>query len=148
MQYPCSVAATWLAPQPIPESLLEVPGSTRDDEDENDAFVGDRGDVRNWPVLDPLVPHARAVVAYADEAGMVRPAARLMNQIGGLPLNKAQYAEAEPLMCRAPTISLANFGFEHPTLQAIGDNYIRLSKTMGKTDDDIRLELAAVLQNR
>jgi hypothetical protein len=32
------------------------------------AFVGDPQDVRDWPVLDPLAPHARAVIAHADAA--------------------------------------------------------------------------------
>ncbi|HEY4593091.1 MAG TPA: restriction endonuclease, partial [Thermoanaerobaculia bacterium] len=117
----------WLGPEPIPESLLDVPVPdspeepdrrdalveletyslvTRDDEspaftvhrlvqdvtrrslrngpgdgvmkevlDEalrwiDDAFVGDPQDVRTWPILDPFAPHARAVVKYADAAGI------------------------------------------------------------------------------
>ena len=34
----------------------------------NAAFVGDPSDVRNWPILDPLAPHALAVARAADEA--------------------------------------------------------------------------------
>ncbi len=125
----------WLGPEPIPESLLEVPvpglpeesnpdprdalaelatwslvaraaetptftvhrlvqdvtrRSLRNDPGQglltealrwvNAAFVGEPQDVRTWPVLDPLTPHARAVVAFADTEGITEPTARLMNR--------------------------------------------------------------------
>ena len=35
----------------------------------NAAFVGDPRRRRNWPVLDPLAPHALAVARHADAAG-------------------------------------------------------------------------------
>ncbi|MEQ6342084.1 MAG: DUF4062 domain-containing protein [Gammaproteobacteria bacterium] len=188
MQYPKSVAVTWqtsferlgeparrllqrlawLAPEPIPESLLDVPvpeldaaaadtfaalaelesyslitraadtptfsvhrlvqevtrRSQRDDPAHtalaealrwvDAAFVGDPQDVRNWPVLDPLAPHARAVAAHADAAGLADPTTRLLNQTGLLLLAKAQYAEAEPLTRRALAIDEASFGADHP----------------------------------
>ena len=50
----------------------------------NAAFVGDPEDVRSWPVLDPLAPHALAVAQRADEAGIVEPTARLFNVLGVL----------------------------------------------------------------
>ncbi len=43
----------------------------------DDAFVGDPEDVRSWPVLDPLAPHALAVALRADEAGIAEPTGRL-----------------------------------------------------------------------
>jgi len=58
------------------------------------AFVGDAQDVRNWPVLDPLGPHARAVAARADAFGIADPAAKLMNKAGVLLFGKALHAEA------------------------------------------------------
>ena len=78
------------------------------------AFVGDPQDVRTWPTLDPISPHARAVVAFADAARITDPTARLMNQLGLLFLNKASLAEAEPLMRRALSIDEGSFGAEHP----------------------------------
>jgi hypothetical protein len=36
----------------------------------NAAFVGDPDDVRNWPALDPLAPHALAVAHAANTAGI------------------------------------------------------------------------------
>ena len=46
------------------------------------AFSGNPSDVRNWPTLDPLAPHARTLTAHADAAGIVDPSARLMNELG------------------------------------------------------------------
>ena len=45
------------------------------------AFVGDPQDVRSWPVLDPLAPHALAVARRADEAGIAAPTAQLFSQL-------------------------------------------------------------------
>ena len=47
----------------------------------NAAFVGDAQDVRNWPRLDPLAPHAGSVTEHADAAGIAGLTARLMNQL-------------------------------------------------------------------
>jgi hypothetical protein len=168
MQYPKSVAITWetsfdqlgaparrmlqrlawLAPEPVPESLLDVPlpeldaaeadpfgalaelesyslvtraadspsfsvhrlvqevtrRSQRDDPAHAAlieallwiyaAFVGDSKNPRDWPVLDPLEPHAGAVATHADAAGIPEPTAGLMNKTGSLLSEKALYAEA------------------------------------------------------
>ncbi len=139
MQYPYSVAVTWqtsvnqlsaeartlldrlawLAPDPIPESLLDVKATeeetgdwygalaelagyslvsrsedkaeftvhrlvqdvTRRKQDKeiadnylmiclnwiNNAFIGEPEDVRDWPVLEPLMPHALALLAIQNE---------------------------------------------------------------------------------
>ena len=63
----------------------------------NAAFVGDPDDVRNWPILDPLAPHALAVARNADAAEIAEPTGRLFNELGILFHAKADYAEAEPL---------------------------------------------------
>ena len=205
MQYPKSVAITWqtsfdqlgeparrllqrlawLAPEPIPESLLDVPvpeldaaeadpfgalaelesyslvtraadtpsfsvhrlvqevtrRSQRDDPAHaaltealqwiDAAFVGDPQDVRNWPVLDPLVPHARAVAAHADAAGITEPTAWLMNQAGVLLFSKALYAEAEPLYERALAIREKALGPEHPDVAMSLNNLAALYRNQG-----------------
>ena len=92
------------------------------------AFVGDPQDVRDWPVLDPLAPHARAVTAHADAAEIAEPTARLMNQAGLLLLAKALHAEAEPLMRRALAISEASFGADHPKVAIRLNNLAQLLK--------------------
>jgi hypothetical protein len=48
----------------------------------NAAFAGDPQDVRDWPILDPLAPHALAVARRADAAEMGEPTAWLFNQLG------------------------------------------------------------------
>ncbi len=78
------------------------------------AFVGDPNDVRTWPTLDPLAPHARAVVRYADAAGIADPTARLMDELARLLYTKSLHSEAEPLMRRVLKIDERSFGAEHP----------------------------------
>jgi tetratricopeptide (TPR) repeat protein len=82
----------------------------------NAAFTGDPDDVRNWPVLNPLAPHARAVTAHADAAGIPEPTAGLMNQLGGLLDAKALHVEAEALLRRALAIGEESLGSNHPTV--------------------------------
>jgi tetratricopeptide (TPR) repeat protein len=69
------------------------------------AFADDPEDVRVWPVLDLLVPHALAIARRADEAGIAEPTALMFHQLGGLFFAKARYAEAEPLMRRVIEIN-------------------------------------------
>jgi tetratricopeptide (TPR) repeat protein len=90
------------------------------------AFVGNSQDERTWPTLDPLSPHARVVVAFADSAGIAEPTARLMDQLGRLFLNKASLTEAEPLMCRALAIDEVSFGAEHPNVARDLNNLAQL----------------------
>ncbi len=80
----------------------------------NAAFVGDSDDVRNWPTLDPLAPHALAVARNADAAEIAEPTARLFNELGALFYAKADYAEAEPLCRCALVIVEASYGPDHP----------------------------------
>jgi tetratricopeptide (TPR) repeat protein len=203
MQYPMSVAVTWqtsfdslhegarglletlawLAPDPIPESLLEARGGpfasvaegnesgVRDALAELDehslitraddtptfsvhrlvqdvtrrslpketalvdlkaslrwliaAFVGNPNDVRTWPMLTSLAPHALAVARYADEE-QLKPTASLMNQLGGLYLYRAQYSQSEPLMRRVLEIYQQDYGPDHPYVAASLNNLAQL----------------------
>jgi len=90
------------------------------------AFEGDPGDIRTWPTLDPLGPHARAVVTFADTAGVAEPTARLLSQLGTLQFTKALLAEAEPLMRRALAIDEQSFGATHPKVAIRLNNLARL----------------------
>ncbi|MEP7010771.1 MAG: tetratricopeptide repeat protein [Acidobacteriota bacterium] len=98
----------------------------------NEAFVGDPDDVRTWPVLEPLTPHARAVARFADKSGVTHPTTRLMNQIGMLLLAKALPAEAEPLMRRALEIDEASFGADHPIVSIRLNNLAQLLQTTNR----------------
>jgi tetratricopeptide (TPR) repeat protein len=79
----------------------------------NAAHVGDPQDVRNWPLLDRLRPHAVEVVTWADQKGIADPTNRLMNELGLLFLNKGLYSQAEPWLQRALYIGETTFGPEH-----------------------------------
>jgi tetratricopeptide (TPR) repeat protein len=92
----------------------------------NAAFAGDSSDVRKWPTLDPLLPHARTVAAYADDAAIPEPTAQLMNQLGQLLYNKALHAEAEPLWRRALAIDEKSHGPDHPNVAIRLNNLAQL----------------------
>ena len=184
----------WLAPEPVPEFLLDVPIpedegedlyealadlaayslATRDPEEPrflvhglvqdvtrrsldaaasrqrvtealgwvNAAFAGDPQDVRTWPRLDPLAPHAQSVTQWADAAGIAEPTARLMNQLGVLLRAKSLHAQAEPLYRRALAIDEASFGPDHP------DVAIRLNNLAALLQATNRLAEAEPLMRR
>ncbi len=90
------------------------------------ALNGDPQDVRDWPVFDPLAPHAIALVGYADKRGIADPTGRLMNQLWILLHTKALYAEAEPLIRRALSIDEVNYGRDHPEVAIRLNNLAQL----------------------
>ena len=92
----------------------------------NAAFVDDPQEVRNWPVLDALSPHALAVAKQADEATIALPAARIFNHLAVLLYAKARYAEAEPLYRRALAIEEASLGSDHLIVAASLNNLASL----------------------
>jgi tetratricopeptide (TPR) repeat protein len=108
----------------------------------NAAFVGDSQDVRNWPVLDPLAPHALVVARAADEAGIAEPTTRLFSQLGMLFSAKAEYAQAEPLMRRALAIDETNYGADHTNVA------MRLSNLAQLLQDTNHLAEAEPLMRR
>jgi tetratricopeptide (TPR) repeat protein len=102
----------------------------------------DPGDVRTWPVWDPLRPHAAAVVAAADAAGITESTSRLMNELWGLLQAKGLFAEAEPLIRRALAIDEASLGARHPNVA------IRLHNLAQLLYDTNRLAEAEPLMRR
>jgi tetratricopeptide (TPR) repeat protein len=92
----------------------------------NAAFSGDAQDVRAWPRLDPLTPHARVIAEYAADAEINEPTARLMNQLGILLQFKARYVEAEPMYRRALAIGEASFGSNDSGVAAVLNNLASL----------------------
>jgi tetratricopeptide (TPR) repeat protein len=99
-----------LAGEASPDSLVEALGWI------DNAFEGRPQDVRNWPTLDPLAPHARTVSSFADGVNIAEPTARLMGQLGILLSVKALSAEAEPLMRRALAVHEKIFAPDDPVV--------------------------------
>jgi hypothetical protein len=60
----------------------------------NAGFPSNAHDVRYWPKAEALAPHAQAVMEHAATAGISKPTARLMNQLGVQLTSKAMYIEA------------------------------------------------------
>jgi tetratricopeptide (TPR) repeat protein len=136
--------------QDVTRRGMEAAGTARDRLTEalgwvNKAFAGQADDVRSWPALDPLAPHAEAVAAHADAAGITDPAARLMNQLGALLWAKALHAQAEPLMRRALVIDEASLGKDHPTVAIDLNNLAQLlqdTNRLGEAEPLMRRALA------
>jgi tetratricopeptide (TPR) repeat protein len=101
----------------------------------NAGFTGNPQDVRSWPTLDPLAPHALALAQRADEAGIPEPTAWLMNQIGVLFRAKSRYAEAESLTRRALAIAEKSFGPDHPNVASCLNNLAGLLKDTNRLAD-------------
>jgi hypothetical protein len=75
----------------------------------NAAFDGDPQDVRTWPVLNPLTPHAEAVSGCADGAAIAEPTVYLTDRLAMLFHARALYGRAEPHSRRALAIAEASF---------------------------------------
>jgi tetratricopeptide (TPR) repeat protein len=101
----------------------------------NAAFEGNAQDVRTWSRLDPLAPHVRVVAEHADGAEITEPTARLINQLGLLLKEKAQYVEAEPLYRRALAISEASYGPDHPEVASGLNNLAGLLRATNRLSE-------------
>jgi tetratricopeptide (TPR) repeat protein len=98
----------------------------------NAAFYGDPQDVRTWPRLDPLAPHAQSVTRHADVAGIAEPTVRLMNEVGRLFHGKSRHAQAEPLFRRVLTIDEASLGPHHPDVARDLNNLAELLRATNR----------------
>jgi tetratricopeptide (TPR) repeat protein len=99
------------------------------------AFTGNPADVRTWPALDPLAPHALALASRADAAGIAEPTGRLYSDLGTLSYAKARSAEAEPLMRRALAIDEASYGPDHPRVAIDLNNLAQLLQDTNRLDE-------------
>jgi len=105
-------------------------------------ITGDPGDVRTWPTLDPLAPHALAVAEFGDKAGIAEPTARLFNELGQLFKGKARRAEAERMARRAVSINETRFGPDHPNLTTCLNNLAALLQDANEAEPMMRRALA------
>ena len=95
-------------PDPRPPALLEALRWI------NGVFLGTPDDVRDWPVLVPLTPHAVAAATFGADRGIPDPTALLLNQAALLLETQANHRAAEPLMRRTLPLSEAYLGMDHP----------------------------------
>jgi tetratricopeptide (TPR) repeat protein len=73
-------------------------------------FSVDAHDVRNWPNLNPLIPHALNLTSGPTEEDDAQTMAFLLDRVGTLFEEKANYRIAEPLRRRTLAISEQNLG--------------------------------------
>jgi tetratricopeptide (TPR) repeat protein len=93
----------------------------------NDAVPWGTDDVRTWPVVEPLRPHADMLLSFAIEQQLeTAEASALMSKMGSYYKAKALFKEAEPLMRRAPAIDETSFGSEHPDVASDIGNLAQL----------------------
>ena len=96
-------------------------------------------DVRTWPVVVPLTPHAVAAATFGADRGIPDPTSRLFNQAAILLATQANHRTAEPLYRRALAIDEAAFGKDHPKVA------IRLNNLAGLLEATNRLAEAEPL---
>ena len=109
------------------------------------AFIGDPQDVRTWPVLNPLAPHAETVLAQVEAAGISTPTVRLSSNLGRLFHAQALPSRAEPLLRRALAIDEVNYGAGHPNVAIHLNNLAQLLKDtnrLGEAEPLMRRALA------
>ena len=114
----------------------------------NAAFVGEPGDVRTWPTLDPLAEHAEAVALLADAAGIDDPTAALLGQLDVLFQAKSQYARAARLSRAALHITERSRAENHPDLAVRLNNLTRLlqdTNRLGEAEPLMRRHLVIFL---
>lgn len=113
----------------------------------DDVFVGDPTDVRTWPVLEPLMPHAHAIAGFADQQQVPVPTARLMMQVALLFEKKSQFAEAEPLSRRALAVDEKSNGPDHPEVATDLNNLAALLKATNRSEEAEPLQRRALAIN-
>jgi len=92
----------------------------------NDYAPTDSFDVRTWPVLDVLRPHAEVITQTADKEKITEPTARLMSVLGVYLDAKGLYSKAEYWSRRALAIDEASFGKDHPNVAIDLNNLAQL----------------------
>ncbi len=96
------------------------------------AFTGDPQDVRTWPILTPLAPHAEAVAGYADAAVIGEPTLDVMGRLGVLFYAKALPSRAEIHSHRALAIAESCFQPNDPRIAIRLNNLAQVLKATNR----------------
>jgi tetratricopeptide (TPR) repeat protein len=108
------------------------------------AFKGDPEDVRNWSYLDPLIPHVSTIIARGNDAQILRPTARLMNDLAALLQFKARYIEAETLGQQALKIFRGSCGPNDPLVARALNNLAEFLRAMNRLNEAEQLHRQAL----
>jgi tetratricopeptide (TPR) repeat protein len=92
-------------------------------------------DVRTWPVMDVVRPHAEVIARVADEAGIIKPTDRLMAVLGEYFRGKGLYGEAEQWVRRAFEIGEESLGPNHPNVATLVNNLAGLLLDTNRSDE-------------
>ena len=101
-------------------------------------------DVRTWPILDVLRPHAETIARAADRAQIAEPTARLMSVLGTYLHYKGLYEKAEGWKRRALAIDEAAFGKDHPKIAIHLNNLAGLYQATNRLKEAEPLMLRAL----
>ena len=115
----------------------------------NGQYRGNPGDVRTWPLLLPLTPHAIAAANAGADRNIPEPSGRMLNQAALLLNARADHRGAEPLMRRALTIDEASFGRDHPDVAIDLNNLAQLlqaTNRLGEAEPLMRRALEIFLK--
>jgi tetratricopeptide (TPR) repeat protein len=110
----------------------------------NAAFTGNVMDVRTWPILNPLTPHAEAVAGFADGAGIAEPTVDVIGRLATLLRMKALHGRAEPFYRRALAIAEASFPPADPRIAIRLNNLallLRATNRLGEAEPLMRRAL-------
>ena len=95
----------------------------------------DPQDVRSWPVLEPLQPHALAALSRGTDAHERAARSHLLSRFNVLIYAMAQHALAEPLYRRTLAIDEASYGPDHPNVATHLHNLAGLLYATNRTDE-------------
>ncbi len=114
------------------------------------AFEGDPQDVRSWPTLVPLLPHAIAAAGCGEKREIAEPTTRLLNHAGLLLYSQAQFPAAEPLYRSALKLNEAHYGPNHSEVASTLTNLAQLLKATNRlTEVEPMLErVVSILQKK
>jgi hypothetical protein len=97
----------------------------------NNAFP-DVQQFQNWPHCEQMLPHARVVASHIEAFRFESAAAgRLLNRSGSYLMERAQYAEAEPMWLGALAMSEKKLGLDHQDTASSLNNLAALPPRTG-----------------
>jgi len=98
----------------------------------NKALPSESDDVRNWPIMSELLPHAQAAVNHTEALEIApKETQYILNQMGLFLYKCAQFAEANIHFNRALAIGEAAYGPEHPQVAISINNLGGVLKDLG-----------------